>query len=241
MSILEKEAKVFRVSKKELERLKKSKGQIRKKVASELKPFLDFVRNMDKESREFKSFMQVQRDFVYSMKNVMAVFEYLVKDLLNLSEGIKRGEISKLKARDIIYLLFLYFGITESIGNRITDYLVMLLVANGRHFHIERIYGTPKIKHAESLDELEKERVSLTTKLNFLKEGGISESVSAIDSELRNAIAHLKISVKEDMIYIKGKPAVKVSIFGSVNLLWAVSAINKEVIQLTEDLSFLFK
>lgn len=113
----------------------------------------------------------------------------------------------------------------------------MLLVASGRDFHIERAYGTLRIKHATSLGDLEKERVSLTTKLNFPKENGILELTSIIDTEVRNAIAHLRLNFKGNLIYIRRKPAHVLSYIGSRKLLKAIMAVNKLVEQLVTEAS----
>jgi len=114
--------------------------------------------------------------------------------------------------------LFVYLGLVESLGNCIVDVIVMILIANGRDFHIERLHTTPRIKHATSIEDLEKERVALTTKLNFLRDNGIEELPSIIDSTLRNDIAHLNFNVKEDGIYIRGRPAQDV-LSGSLDKL----------------------
>lgn len=95
----------------------------------------------------------------------------------------------------------------------------MLLVASGRDFHIERLYKTPRIKHALSIEDLKEERVPLTTELNFIKENGLSKLASTIDNQFRNDIAHLKFDIKENMIYIRGKPALLTCIIGSTKLM----------------------
>jgi len=234
--VSEKELRVFGISKKEFQQFKKSRNQSMKKISSELKPFLDLVRNMDKKSKEYKSFLQVMRDYGESMERAFRIVGYVMKDVSAMSRDIKSGKISELTVKDIVYLIFLYLGLIESIGNRIADILVMLLVANGRDFHIECLYTTPRIKHAVSLRDLEKERVSLTTKLNFLKENGISEVTSIIDSELRNAIAHLKIDIRKGMIYMKGQPATKECILGLSRLSEAIEMMQGELLKLAKDL-----
>lgn len=82
----------------------------------------------------------------------------------------------------------------------------MLLVANGRDFHIES-RSTPRIKHVVSINDLGKERVPLRTKLNFLKDNGVTVLSSVVDTDLRNSIAHLRFKVEKNKVYVKGKPA----------------------------------
>ena len=130
----ERELRVYGISKKEFQQFKKSRNQSMKKLSSELKPFLDFVRNMDKKSKEFKSFRQVMREYGESMERALRIVDYVMKDVSAMSRDIQSGKISELTVKDIIYLIFLYLGFIESIGNSIADFLVMLLVANGRDF-----------------------------------------------------------------------------------------------------------
>lgn len=100
----------------------------------------------------------------------------------------------------------------ESLGNTIVNLVVMLLVADGRDFHIECQHTTPRIKHAMTIKDLEIERVSLTTKLNFLRENGLKKFSSLVDTRLRNIIAHLKFDIKDGRVFIKGKHAPKLLI-----------------------------
>jgi len=216
--------------------------EITEKVTSELEPLLNFVRRLERKSREYALSGEALRDYYNRMNQVMDLIEFVTKDLQDYrgklhSEGkLDPKKISKLTAKDNIYLLFVYFGVIESIGNVIVDIIVMLLIAQGKDFHIERAYGTPRIMHTTSLQELEKERVPLTTKLNFLRENGISGLVSIIDSEARNSIAHLRLRVKEDMVYIKGKPAPVLSYIGLRKLMRAFATTNKLLTKLVEDL-----
>ena len=116
--------------------------------------------------------------------------------------------------------LFTYMGLVESIGNTLVNIVVMVLVANGRDFHIECRYATPRIKHAISIKELEDERVPLTTKLNFLRDNGIKKLTAIIDSELRNEIAHLRFDFRKNRVVIKGKPASEIASAGTVRLIY---------------------
>jgi len=172
--------------------------QMATKIRSELEPFLDGIRT---KHANFELFKQAYTDFRKKDLRAQRVCDFIMKDF---------SKISKFQAKEEIHSLFAYLGVIESLGNNIVDMIVMLLVANGRDFHIECQHTTPRIKHVVSIKDLERERVPLTTKLNFLKDNGILELTSIIDSKLRNAIAHLKFDVKENSIYIKGKPASKI-------------------------------
>jgi len=103
--------------------------------------------------------------------------------------------------------LFAYLGTAETLGNTIVDIVVMLVIANGRDFHIDCEYRTPRVRHVEKISDLYK--VSLATKLNFLRDNGIKILPSMVDSKLRNDIAHLNFKFDPDTeeIFIRNKPA----------------------------------
>jgi hypothetical protein len=107
------------------------------------------------------------------------------------------------KVESDIFYAFVFLGLVESLGNSIIDLLVLLLVANGRDFHIECQRTTPRIKHALSVADLEAEKVPLTTKLHFLRDNNLKFLASLVDTELRNTIAHLKFDIKDGKIYVK--------------------------------------
>jgi hypothetical protein len=123
------------------------------------------------------------------------------EDLLSDTKGVARE-------------LFFYLGFVESIGNAIVDIVVMLVVANGKDFHIECGQRMPRVKHADSISDLIRERVPLATKLNFLRDNGIVEIPSIIDSKLRNDIAHLNLKIDDEDVYIRGKPAKQAILLG---------------------------
>jgi hypothetical protein len=159
---------------------------LRKKIVSELEPFFDSIRT---KPACFEIFKQSYFEFISRSAKALKIMTKAIVDFL--------------QAPYETVLPFLYLGFVESAGNNDIDFLVMLLVANGVNFHIECRYGTPRIKHAYSMKDLEKERVPLTTKLNFLRENGIKTLPSILDSQLRNDIAHFKFEVRPDGIYIR--------------------------------------
>jgi hypothetical protein len=119
---------------------------------------------------------------------------------ITLKLGTESNEIKS----DLFYV-FSYLGLVESLGNSIVDLLVLLLVANGRDFHIECLRTTPRIKHALTIEDLEKEKVPLTTKLNFMRDNNLRFIASLIDTDLRNTIAHLKFETREAKSMLKAK------------------------------------
>lgn len=178
--------------------------QMEEKVASELKPFLDGIRTMDTSSSNFRLFKQA---YAYFVEKFEIKRQIITRMFMDWRETRRRLEKSSVGLSDVVHSLFLYLGLVESLGNTLTDILVMLLVANEKEFHIECLHTVPRIKHVVSIKDLEKERVSLTAKLNFLRDNGITEFTSVIDSKLRNAIAHLKFDIRKDEVYIKGQGA----------------------------------
>lgn len=171
--------------------LEKELKKIDKKVKSELEPFLDSIRTKRANYELFKS---AYKAFKKRHVRAFKVLDVLIKDF----GKSPRGEMNA---------LFAYLGLVEGPGNCIVDIIVMLLVASGRDFHIESRYGTPRIKHVASIEDLERERVPLTSKLNFLRDNGVTELSSIVDSKLRNRVAHLRFDVRKDTVFIKGKPA----------------------------------
>jgi len=186
------------------------KAQIQGKIRSELCPFLESIQAAAQKSREFSIFKDSLLEFMNKYESKQKIFESMI------GEGIP----SVTSRVGELYALFLYLGTVESVGNTVVDILVMLLVANGIDFHIECQHETPHIKHATSIRDLEEERVPLTTKLNFLRDNGISEVAKIMDSQLRNDIAHLNFQVKENRTYIRNKSAAEVLLL-SVSDLFA--------------------
>lgn len=214
----------------------KEADRIRKSIRSELEKFLNGVKIINTESRNFKLFSEAYK-----------YFDKKFKDNARLFNAISRkGWLVFHDVKDVAYLLFLYLGMIESLGNSIVNILVMLLVANGRDFHIEcRGYRMPRIRHVVSIKEdLEKERVFLGTKLSFLQENGLKVLTSIIDSELRNAIAHLNFTIKEDGFYVKvrkrkggkeEKPVLIATIIGLRKLWLAIETTRESLNQLAEE------
>jgi hypothetical protein len=182
--------------------------KMKKEIFSQLKPLIDFIVEMDKNSKNFITFLWNFKILITKFVKASDFYLLVVQDL-----DIYRKEVTiKPSARHVLYLLFVYLGMVETFGNLFADFVVALLIANGYEFHLERTHKTPSIKHVDNLKELDEERVSLTTKLNFIEDCGITLFKSLIDVQLRNDIAHMNFEVKDDMVYIKGEKApIKIS------------------------------
>lgn len=192
--------------------------KIQQEITAELKPYLNTIINMEKKSASYKQFSKAldihDQKFAYGSH----VYDHLMKDY----EGI-----SKHSTKEEIHRLFSYLGLVESIGNTVTDIIVMVLVANGIDFHVESVHSTPRIRHVNSIEDLDKNRVPLTAKLNFLRDNQISVFPSVVDSELRNKIAHMDFEIKRNQIWIKGKQASEVVTLAWCRLITAIETVKK--------------
>lgn len=192
------------------------------KVASEIEPFIDCLRIEPKVYRKFAS------EYISFFKRMARIGAIVVK----LNEDA-------VKVHSNLYDVFSYLGFIESYGNTLVDLLVVLVVASGNDFHIECQHTTPRIKHAETIDDLEDERVSLTTKLNFLRDKGFKTFASMLDTKLRNCIAHMKFEMKGDDIYLKGKHLTKAKITNAIRqTMEALIAVDKAIAGVMEEKGF---
>jgi len=203
---------------KELDRDFSSSG---KKIMSELEPFLDRLRTRQ---ADYDLFKLAYIDFREKFSQALAQTASIVKEM----------KFPFVTLGDKLYSLFAYLGLVESLGNTMTDILVMLLVSNDRDLHVESRYSTPHVKHVESIKELEDERIPLATKVNFLRDNGIKEFASIIDCKLRNVIAHLKFQVKDNEIYIRKKPASSFLRTNMRKLVYSTIIVAISILELAE-------
>lgn len=176
-------------------KLQKSQ-EFQKKIADEMKPFLDKIIKSPKTDISLVK-ETLEKSFVINRKRhelMEAIFE----------ANTSRDEEATLTQQ--IHELFTYLGFVESLASYYVDILVMLLVASGRDFHIESMHDTPRINHAMSIEDLENSYTPLKTKLNFLKNNGLKLFVSTIDTSLRNDIAHFKFHLENGKILLRKKP-----------------------------------
>jgi hypothetical protein len=201
--------------------------QLRDKIVSELEPFLDKLRMGPMDS--IHGFEDSYRKFMARIEDANSKINFLM--IGQTVEEISGSSISKQ-----VFDLFFYLGLVESYGNCFVDLLVMLLIANGKDFHIESLHSSPRIKHVNSMNDLEKEKVPLTTKLNFLRDNGIDTFSSIIDSRLRNDIAHLNFKINENTIIIRGKPTSDLIRSSFDKLMTATTSVSMSLHKLSADL-----
>ncbi len=91
--------------------------------------------------------------------------------------------------------LFQYLGQVESIGTIIVDMLVLLVITDGQHFHVEQSYALPRIVHARNFEDLDQSHSTLAEKLSFLERSGLKITSKIFDRKIRNDIAHLNFDI----------------------------------------------
>lgn len=169
----------------------KLENELHNEITSELEPFLNGIKQLQKTSIEYTIFKETYAHFNAELGDKKTLFASMLPE-----------EFDSSCLKDNFYILFLCLGMVESVGNIMTDMLVMLIVANGKKFEHRR-------KNIVSINDLEDENnyISLGRKLKFLEENGLRNFVSILDSDFRNAIAHLNFEVKSNAVYIAGEDA----------------------------------
>lgn len=212
------------MSKKELERIKKE-------FYLQLKPLIDSVIKMRRTPKISRAFKENLLKIKTQNSKIHQTYNYMADQLDILEEEL--SAVPESSVRFFFSIAFFYLGLVEMSGNFLADFVITHLIATGHDFHIECTYRTPRIKHVVYLKELEEERVSLATKLNFIEDCGITIFRSIINTRLRNDIAHMNFDIKEDTVYIRGKPAIEMinsSIFKMLAALDAHDDLMKEAI-----------
>ena len=155
-------------------------------VQQELEPFLASFDRLGAQNEKFQQFRRNYQSFKARYRNAKQIEEFVTK-------GIAKNWIDPNEWENpnfIFLVMFAYLGLVETVGNCVVDILVMLLVANGRDFHMDSDNGS-HIKHVTSISSLKDGRVDLAIKLDFLKENGVTFFSNIVDTRLRNDIAHL--------------------------------------------------
>jgi hypothetical protein len=187
------------MSEKELERIKKE-------MLLQLKPLLDSVMKGSRTPQKSKIFKQNLLELIAKIRKLKQIYGYMAQHIDTLTKEL--DTVRESNVRYFLHIAFFYLGVVEITGNFLADFVIVHLIANGHDFHIECRYRTPRIKHVVYLKELEEERVPLATKLNFIEDCGITIFRSIINTKLRNDIAHMNFEIKDNTVYIKGKPAI---------------------------------
>jgi phosphopantetheine adenylyltransferase len=212
------------MSKKELERIKKE-------YSSQLKPLIDSAIKMRRTPKISRALKENLLKIKTQNSKIDQTYNYMAQQVDILEEEL--STVPESSVRFFFSIAFFYLGIVEMTGNFLADFVIAHLIATGHDFHIECTYRTPRIKHVVYLKELEEERVSLATKLNFIEDCGITIFRSIINTRLRNDIAHMNFDIKQDTVYIRGKPAIEMinsSIFKMLAALDAHESLMKEAI-----------
>lgn len=182
-------------------------GKIQKEITEELMPLLDNLRTKRADYELFKrAYKRFQSEFNQALKYGQRFARY---------SALPTDASPSLK--DTVYALFSHVVLVESLGNSLLDMIVMLLVANGKDFHINRGKG---IGHINKIGELH--NVSLGRKVFFLKDNGITKLTKFVNTTLRNKVSHLEFELREDNIYVEGKPAYAIATKNSNRLVSAV-------------------
>lgn len=186
---------------------------------------------MDRTSKNFKIFSQNSSEMSTKIEKIKQIYSYMAQHIDALTKEL--DTVTESSVRYFLHIAFFYLGVVEMTGNFLADFIIIHLIANGHDFHIECRYRTPRIKHVVYLKELEEERVPLATKLNFIEDCGITIFRSIINTTLRNDIAHMNFEIKENIVYIKGKPAINMinsSLSKMVTTLDAHESLLKKVL-----------
>jgi hypothetical protein len=170
---------------------------------------------MSANSREYRIFRKAYADFRERKAQTKEIRGYPMRGLFAKTHTVK----------DSIQWMFSYLGLVESLGNDLADILIMLLVANGIDFHIDRSEKYPHIRHALEIKDLDGKFVPLGMKLSFLRTYGMNTLCSIIDTDTRNRIAHMKFQVKDSEVLIKGKPVDQSLLKSSTELLHASNVV----------------
>lgn len=183
----------------EFEKLQqRESGRLHQEMLSELGPFLKGIKKLQKPSKEYTAFAEAYSYFMSKLRDKKALFASM----------LPTKYISSSNLEDNFYMLFLYLGMVESIGNTLTNMLVMLLVTNGRPFWCTHKKHRRKIGSIKELENVGSALyISLGRKLDFLEKNGLREFTSVIDKDFRNDIGHLEFQVQNDIVYVRGKDA----------------------------------
>ncbi|MGA3060321.1 MAG: hypothetical protein ABSD92_08125 [Candidatus Bathyarchaeia archaeon] len=117
-----------------------------------------------------------------------------IAELSNILGDMKRDVKYSTEKHKSIGKMLWFMGLVESLGNTLTDMVLILFIANGKAVHTR----LPYVRHVKSFLELT--QLDLDYKLNILKEENVSLISKILNLELRNIIADLKFSVDENGI-----------------------------------------
>ena len=188
------------------------------KIKAELDPLAIGFFSLAKRDRRYIQFESSLDDwnkrFVKTLQTIGTV-----ESIQKLMIPLIKKEITEGDRRLLAVIgLFRYLGLVESLGAQLVDLLILLLVANGYEFHVEREHKAPRIIHATSLEDLR--NAFLGPKVRFLERCKLKKTAKIIDVDLRNSIAHLDFEINEKgLISAKsqGERKKEINIFQKIN------------------------
>jgi len=162
-----------------------------KKIKMELDPFLTEILHVTgKTELKFQAFKTNMLKWRDELNKVSAIAGKILSLQLQQSKISETGQ----KKQNTIIDMFVYLGLVESIGAMIIDFAILLLIAYGVDFHVERTHDFPRIIHAETFEDLQSSNISLTSKINFLERHRLEMTAKIVNTDLRNKIAHLNLT-----------------------------------------------
>lgn len=189
------------------------------KIGSELNPLITYLYRLgatDPRYIQFKQNLEEWNERFSKTIETIGTVESIQQFQIQIYEQLKK-EPSKRRLLTVIGL-FRYLGLVESIGALHIDLLILLLVAGGKHFHVERGHDVPRVVHATYLKDLR--RATLASKISFLERNKLKETSKMVDVDLRNSIAHLDFRIDNQgkvSARSQGKLEKKIDIFQKLN------------------------
>lgn len=121
------------------------------KLCSEFDPFYDKIKSLDRTEKAFKIFKKSYFAYKNKLELSNRVFGTVSEGLIKLRK--EPPNISRITFLHPFY----YLGYVESMGNTMTNMIVMILISCGKDFHV--VEGKWKVKHVTSIKELEKKNI----------------------------------------------------------------------------------
>lgn len=201
-----------------------------KNIKGELVPFVTRITKttgkMSPEYQRFKSNVSEWKERFGKAVELSGKVESIQQLLIPLMQELEtKPENRRLLA---VVNLFRYLGLVESVGASMVDLLVLLAVANGFEFHVERVHDLPRIVHATTFEDID--QVPLAAKVAFLERSGLKHSSKLINRLLRNDIAHLNFDIDQ-------KGSVSTRNCGNVDVNEKIGIFNRYFMMITLILS----
>lgn len=151
---------------------------------------------------KYKEFKDVRSKLALLLKEI-STEDKVLNTLSETIDDVKKGieyilelgkviDVEKITPKqDTLLTLLIYLWESEGIFSVLVQLIASILTENGHD-----IYDPLRMKFVKKYNELEK--VSLFVKLQFIEEHGFQVITGSFDRELRNCIAHLRFTVKDN-------------------------------------------